>query len=303
LQLRGGAEARLTERRACERIKRAKLSLYYWIEVARCPDLADAHPAWMASLQGHSEWRRLFKNPPTPGKNEVVKTYPWVPILNEEPYQGQLRRVRKLLEDRPQPTGVFLNDLQGAPSACGCGNHLCRWTTDYGKIRTVTPLGNDAPAAFVAAVEKLLPRSDVIPVWTTECEEHDMAKDGLCAGVGCFKGTCWKVYTEQLMPVAKRSQTLGVLLPYRAFKRDLPIYGGKAGWITHAVKSFQTMPVRHKGKPIPPTRLIAILQGWDVTDEQVALQIDVAKNAGVAGCLVSYAKIEQGWQPRILTWK
>lgn len=38
-------------------------------------------------------------------------------------------------------------------------------------------------------------------------------------------------------------------------------------------------------------------------DEQVALQIDVAKKAGVAGFLVAYAEIEQGWQPRILKWK
>ena len=303
LQLRNGAGARITERQACERIQQSNLALYYWIEVARCPELADAHPASMASLQGHSQWRRLFNDPPTPRDDEVVKTYPWVPILNKEPFQQQLRRVQELLEDRPQPKGVFLNDLQGAPSACGCGNHLCRWTTDYGKIRTVTPLGNDAPAAFVAAVEKLVPQSNVIPVWTTECEEHDVAKDGLCAGVGCFKGTCWRVYTAQLMPVAKRSQTLGVLLPYRSFQRDLPIYGDKASWITHAVKSFQDMPVRHQGQPIASSRLITVLQGWDVTDQQVALQIDVANKAGVAGFLVAYAKIEQGWQPRILKWK
>ena len=105
------------------------------------------------------------------------------------------------------------------------------------------------------------------------------------------------------MPVAEQSQTLGVLLPYRAFQRDLRIYGEPAGWITHAVKSFQTMPVRHHGDPIPPSRLIAVLQGWDVTDEQVDIQIDVATRTGVAGFLVAYAKIEQGWQPRILKVK
>jgi hypothetical protein len=303
LQLHSGAEARVAERKACEQIERSELDLYYWIEVARSPELADANPAWMASLQGHSQWRRLFKDPPSPRGNEVVKTYPWVPILNKEPFQEQLLRVRKLLEDRPQPTGVFLNDLQGAPSACGCGNHLCRWTTDYGKIRSTTPLGNGAPGEFVAAIQKLLPRSEVIPVWTTECEEHDGAQDGLCAGVGCFKGICWKAYTEQLMPVARRSQRLGVLLPYQAFQRDLEIYGEPAGWITHAVKSFKTMPARHQGEPILPSRLIAVLQAWSVTTEQVAQQIDVAQRAGVAGYLVSYTEIEQGWEPRILQWK
>jgi hypothetical protein len=303
LQLHGGDETRIAEVKACKRIQESKLDLYYWIEVARCHELADANPAWMASLQGHSQWRRLFKDAPSPHDNEVVKTYPWVPVLNKEAFEGQLARVRKLLAGMPQPTGIFLNDLQGAPSACGCGNHLCRWTTDYGKIRTATPLGNDAPAEFVASIRKLLPKSKVIPVWTTECEEHDGAKDGLCAGVGCFKGICWKAYTEQLMPVAKQSPTLGVLLPYQMFQRDLRIYGKPAGWITHAIKSFQTMPTRHQGQPIQPSRLIAVLQGWSVTSEQVNLQIDVAKRAGVAGYLISYADIEQSWEPKILQWK
>ena len=303
LPLRSGAEARAAERKACERIQRSELDLYYWIEVARCRELADANPAWMASLQGHAQWRRLFKDPPRPRPDEVVKTYPWVPVLNKEPFQGQLVRVRKMLEDRPQPKGVFLNDLQGGPSACGCGNHLCRWTSDYGEIRTSTPLGNDAPAEFVAALQELLPQSQVIPVWTTECEEHDGAQDGLCAGVGCYNGICWKAYTQQLMPVAKQNQTLGVLLPYRAFDRDLPVYGEPAGWIPHAVKSFEAMPVRHHGTAIQPARLIAVLQGWDVTDVQVAQQVAAAKSAGVFGFLISYAEIEQSWEPRIVKWK
>lgn len=294
------SDSRATEKSACERIQQSGLSLYYWIEVARCPQLADANPDWMASLQGHSEWRRLFSDPPTPGDGEVVKTYPWVPILGREPFEGQLTRIRALLRERPQPTGVFLNDIQGAPSACGCGSHLCRWTSDYGKLRTTAPLGNRAPADFVAAVQELAPQAEVIPVWTTECEEHDGAHDGLCAGVGCFKGICWKAWTEQLIPVADRSQTLGVLLPYKDFKRDLPIYGQKAGWITHAVKSFETMPVRNQRKPVAASRLLAVLQGWDMTPQEVSQQIRVAAAAGVAGTLVAYTKIDQDWQPRLI---
>ena len=67
--------------------------------------------------------------------------------------------------------------------------------------------------------------------------------------------------------------------------------------------SFQTMPLRYQAPPIMPSHLIAVLQGWDVTDQQVALQIDVAEKAGVAGILVAYTKIEQGWQPKIVKWK
>lgn len=295
-----GPVSRAAEKLACERIQKAGLALYYWLEVARCPKLADAHPSWMASLQGHSEWRRLFKEPPVPGDGEVVKTYPWVPILNKEPFEGQLSRIKALIQDRPEPAGVFLNDIQGSPSACGCGSHLCRWTSDYGKLRTTTPLGNNAPVDFVVAIQKLLPQADVIPVWATECEEHDGAHDGLCAGVGCFKGICWKAWTEQLMPVVSRSPTLGVLLPYKDFQRDLPIYGRKAGWITHAIRSFETMPALHRQKPVPASQLLAVLQGWNMSQEEVSQQIEVARAAGVTRTLVAYTRIDQDWQPRIV---
>ena len=294
-----GEDQRAAEHAACERIRAAGLDLHYWVEVAHCPELADAHPDWMASLQGHPEWRRLFSDPPTPAENEVIKTYPWVPILSKEPFDGQLQRVTRLLADRPQPTGVFLNDLQGAPSACGCGNHLCRWTTDYGKRRTTTPLKNDAPSRFVAEIRKLLPESNVIPVWITECEEHDGAADGQCAGVGCFKGICWKAWTEQLVPVARDSSQIGALLPYKAFQRDLPIYQTPAGWITEALKSFQTMPIRYEQPPIPAARLIAVLQGWDVPEQQIAQQISVATEAGAIGYIVAFTELDQRWTPQV----
>ncbi|MBI1309809.1 hypothetical protein GC176_00765 [bacterium] len=302
LLLRGG-DQREAEQRASELVRRSGLALHYWVEVAHCRELADAHPDWMASLQGHTEWRRLFSDVPHPGDGEVVKTYPWVPILSKEPFDAQLQRIEELLADRPQPAGVFLNDLQGAPSACGCGNHLCRWTSDYGKLRTTMPLTNDAPAEFVAAIRKLLPEAEVIPVWTTECEEHDGAANGLCAGVGCFKGICWKAWTEQLVPVARHSETLGVLLPYRAFQRDLPIYEEPAGWIAEALNSFQDMPARYREAGVPASRLLAVLQGWNVADRQIAQQVTAAAESGAAGHIIAYTEIEQGWKPQILKMK
>lgn len=297
------AEERQQEVAAAERIRDSGMNLYYWIEVARCPQLADAHPEWMASLQGHQEWRRLFQDPVVPTADQVVKVYPWVPVLNEQGFQSQLERIHQLLADRPPAAGLFLNDLQAAPSACGCGNTLCRWTTDYGPIRTTTALTETAAADFVAAVRQLVPQSRVIPVWTTECEEHDTAGDGACAGVGCFKGTCWKVYTAQLMPVAKQNEQLAILAPFREFQRDLPVYGRPAGWVEHAVRSFQTMPPQHGGEPIVPARLITVLQGWDVTPDEIAAQVQAADDSGVAGYLVSYARIDQDWEPRAFQFK
>jgi hypothetical protein len=291
------------QRTAADLVLRSRLELHYWIEVARCPELADAHPDWMASLQTHDEWRRLFPDAPRPAADEVAKTYPWVPILSREPFQAQLNRVKTLLGEMPQPTGLFLNDLQGAPSACGCGSPLCRWTSDYGDKRTTTPLADDAAAQFVKAVERFVPDSEVIPVWTTECELHDGAQDGACAGVDCFNGICWKAYTRQLMPVQQTSKRLAVLVPFRAFQRDLPIYGPQAGWIQHAIASFAEMPPEHGGEAVSASRLIAVLQGWDVPADDVAAQIAMARGAGAGGYIVAQTRIEQGWQPRIVRWK
>lgn len=289
---------------AIKSVRQEELSLAYWVEVARSPELADQHPEWMASLQTHDEWRRFFPNTAKPKANEVTKTYPWVPILSRAPFAAQRKRVRDLLSAFPAADRIFLNDLQGAPSACGCGSPLCRWTSDYGKRRNTIPLGDEAAALFVSYIQEAAPNSEVIPVWTTECEEHDGSADGLCAGVGCFTGICWKAYTRQLMPLSKVSKRVAVLALYKEFQRDLPIYGpDEASWIEFAVKSFTTMPPRNNGAAIRASRVITILQGWDVTDEEIEAQQNATEKAGANGFIVAYTKIEQSWSPKIVPWK
>jgi hypothetical protein len=284
--------------KAARLVGQSRLGLNYWIEIGRNPTLADAHPEWMASIQTHEEWRRLFPQfPRTTSSNEVAKAYPWVPALYRETFDVHLARVSTLLRDKPTPRRLFLNDLQGPPSACGCGHHLCRWTTDYGPIRSATRLPNDAAAKFVGAVKRLAPGVDVVPVWATECEEHD--KDGLCAGVGCFGGACWREWTAQLMPLAAEVRTVAALLPYRAFQRDLPQYGRPAGWVLHGLSYFQRMPARYKADGVPMSRLVAVVEGWDVSPEQIEAQIRCARDAGAGGTLVAYTEIEQAWQPRV----
>src|SRR6266849_4180593 len=94
---------------AASEIRSNGLDLAYWVEIARNPSLADAHPEWMASIQTHPEWRRFFPNLPALKTNEVVKNYPWVPVLYQETFPVHLERVRRLLEGKPHPTGIFLN--------------------------------------------------------------------------------------------------------------------------------------------------------------------------------------------------
>jgi hypothetical protein len=299
LYLDDGASAE-AKKAAAQRILSAKLPLYYWIEIARNPAMADAHPEWIASIQTHPEWRRRFPNFPQPATNEVVKNYPWVPVLYQETFEPHRARVEALLRGLPAPEGLFLNDLQGAPSACGCGNSYCRWTTDYGPKRTATRLPNDAAAQFVAAVAKLVPQAKIIPVWTTECLEKDGPKDAPCAGVGCFTGKCWHEYTAQLMPIAERCENVGVLLPFHAFENERSAYGNSAEWQKDAVRSFIEMPPKRGGEALSLNRLIAVVQGWDVTLEQQALQIKQLHEAGVGGYVVALTKTDQAWQPRLL---
>jgi hypothetical protein len=290
---------READRRAAEQIAEAGLELWYWIEIARCLPLADAHPRWMASLQGHDQWRRYFPDFPQAQPGEVVKNYPWTPILYQETFDAHAARVKELLAARPAAKGVMLNDLQGPPSACGCGNVVCRWTADYGPIKTATPLEDDAAGRFVAAVKKLAgPGVEIVPVWTTECGEHDL--HGLCAGVGCYRGICWKAYSRQLKHVAEESGRLGALLLYKEFGQDTKSYPQQAGWVSHALLSFQTMPPKNGGQAIEPQRLLAVLQGWDVSSEELAAQKQQAEAAGAAGWVAAFVKIDQSWSPRII---
>jgi hypothetical protein len=186
------ARGAVSWQQSIKEIEGAGLNTALWIEVARDPKLAAAHPEWMASIQGHPEWRRFFPDFPELKEGEVVKVFPWVPISYEEAFAAQLKKVEQILDRWPKIQQVFLNDLQAAPSACGCGHPLCRWTADYGPIKTATPLDVNFAARFIQSVRSLRDGLEVIPVWATECEEGD--KPGLCAGVGCFNGArCLRV--------------------------------------------------------------------------------------------------------------
>lgn len=51
---------------------------------------------------------------------------------------------------------------------------------------------------------------------------------------------------------------------------------------------------------IAASRLLAVLQGWDVSPEELAAQQKQAETAGAAGWVVAFAKIDQSWSPRIV---
>jgi hypothetical protein len=282
--------------RAVQSIQNTGLDLWYWIEIARNPRLADQHPAWMASLQGHEAWRRVHPRAPRLGPEFCMKNYPWVPISYQPAFAAHLDRVKCLLARLPRPRGLLLNDLQSGPSACGCGHPLCRWTSDYGPQVTAQRLGPEAAAGFVQAVQQLVPGTRVVPVWATECEQQD--QHGLCGGVGCYDGLCWKEWTRQLMPLARQTDRIGVLSLVQTFDRELPRYGTHAAWIRHAVASFAQMPPQRGGEPIPARRLIPVLEASGRAAAEIRAQIQHCLQLETAGYLVALVPIDQSWRPR-----
>jgi len=282
-----------------KRYQESGISIWYWIEVARDAELATSHPEWMASIQGHPEWRRFHANFPKERDHQMVKVFPWVPIFYRGAFEAQASKVQKLLKTWPLSEGVFLNALQGAPSACGCGHPLCRWTTDYGPKKTAEVLGHDTPARFVQQIQKAFPHLECIPVWTSECEAHD--KDGWCAGVGCYGGACWREWSKQLEPLSKQCARLGALLTYKDLGRDLDHYNETAGWVSSAISSFQTEMKRYDRSSVEARRLITVLQGWEVSPEELAAQIRQSTQSGSGGYVIAKTPVLSQWEPRLVS--
>jgi hypothetical protein len=277
---------------------RAGLELYPWIEVARNPALADAHPSWMATPGGHHhDWRRRYPNAPAAKPGEIVKAWPWVPIGYAPAFEAHRRRLRDLLEGLPgRWAGVFLNDLQAGPSSCGCGNDQCRWALDYGSPSTAakTP-GDDAAARLVVELARNYPGRAVIPVWVTECKLSDLpgvpGSTGRCGKVECAKTSCWPRYARSWNPLLKASTgPLAVALWTERFGRD-------PAWVETGLSLFQQPP--GGGAPVPRDRVIAILQGWGTPRPDRTQLVARARQAG-GGWVLATAQIDQSWEPRLV---
>ena len=287
----------------------AKLDVYYWIEIGRNAEMATKNPTWMAGLGSHTDWQKNFPKFPEPGVNQVAKAFPWVPIVYAETFNAHLKRIDQLLKRVPGGwTGVLLNDLQGGPSSCGCGNLQCRWAVDYYVSTTATKLeGDDVAARFVAEVRKHAGGKSVIPVWTTECSEVDLPSSkngghpstGFCGDVGCAHSACAQVFSAQWTALtATNSGLTAILGTHTSFGRVNPELGGGPTWVTNAVSYINTTLPSQGGKAIAPDRLWVVIDGVSREDEAKARE--AADKIGVGGVIVAKIKIDQNYEPRML---
>ncbi len=299
-----------TLRRAADAAAANSLEVYLWVEVGRCPTIAREHPQWMASLGSHGDWQARFPKVRPPVQGEVAKAWPWVPIGYKEAFDAHLARIGKLLKRAPEGfKGVLLNDLQGGPASCGCGNLQCRWALDYRVPSTATTLaGPDAASRFVIEVAKAAKGKMVIPVWVTECEQEDLPASkrekeswgtGYCGSVPCFD-TCRKHFAEQWAAIqAGREGPTGLLALHREFQRDRKEYGGTAGWLARTVDFCD----KQIAVPVPHQRLWLVVQGYDIPLEEEALVRAAAAKTGVGTVLVTRIRIDQSYEPRVTKLK
>lgn len=304
-----------TAETACRELTRqildGGLELYWWIEVARNPRLAEAHPRWMAALGMHEDWRKNFPNVPEAKAGEVSKAFPWVPIAYREAFDAHLARIGQLLKRVPSGwRGLFLNDLQGGPSSCGCGNLLCRWAIDYGVQATTTGMpGEFAAPGFLTEVRRRTGNKLVIPVWTTECAEVDLPADknrgrpgtGLCGTVGCAVGTCPKTFARQWSALTTNGAgPVALLALHTALRRTDRVFGGGPGWVTNALDYLQQTLPAYGSKAVPANQLWVVVEGT-AGEETVARR--TAAQAGVAAVIVARTKIDQSYEPRMVSAK
>src|SRR6266853_5048916 len=98
-------------------------------------------------------------------------------------------------------------------------------------------------------------------------------------------GACWREFTAQLMPVTQGSVTIAALMPCKAFQRYSSNYGPPGAWLAQDLSLFGRMPLRYKAKPVAAGRIIAVLEGWDETPQEIQNQIEQVRKAGIAGLL------------------
>jgi hypothetical protein len=282
-------------------------ALAIWLEVGRNPALAAHAPDAVATLQGHAEWRRRFPGLPPSAADDFFRCDPWVSIRSVEGVRAQREWWDSRLVDVPSASRWYVNDLQGPPSACGCGNLQCRWTAAYGSRGGLEESPPEAARDFLEALAARLAgfaaaRGDaapeVVPVLTLECELADGAHEGRCAGVACFDGRCWKEFWPQFAPVNHRFPSLGLLLLARTFERVRTPDEAAPAWIAASLETLCEASDRRAGPPVAPGRVFAVVEAFGrgacVSEELLA-----ARRAGVRGVIVAEARIEQGFVPRL----
>ena len=95
---------------------------------------------------------------------------------------------------------------------------------------------------------------------------------------------------------------MGALLTYKDLGRDLDHYKETAGWVSSAISSFQTEMKRYDRSSVEARRLITVLQGWEVSPEELAAQISQSTQSGSGGYVIAKTPVLSQWERRLVSW-
>jgi hypothetical protein len=267
----------------------------FWVEVGRNEEAARAHTEWLHTPQ-HDEWLVPFPE----WEAETAAVFPWLPLNNKAVFNFQLERMRRAAALLEAGDSIFLNNVQNPPAGCGCGNLQCRsWDNSPGDKVAPSPYDRQDvyfTAIFMDALKAEHPELKMIPVICPECErgvavgEAFSPEDqtGYCHSVSCAD-PCALFYYPGLLRALAGLESVGLLCAYKALGRDVPLYGEQAAWIGANINRY--------AEHAPRQSVIAVLQGWDVSEDEIRAQTKQAASAGASKIILSKLALDQSYWP------
>ena len=267
----------------------------FWIEVGRDEEAAGSHPEWLHVPQ-HTDWLAQF--PDWSGASAAV--FPWLPLNNKAVFDYQLAKVTSIAAMLESGDSIYLNNVQNPPAGCGCGNLQCRsWDNSPGEKIAPSPYEHREiffTLLFLDALNAKVPSMSITPIICPECEQgvvmgtvaNPDAQTRYCNSINCAD-PCGGFYYPGLVRALSGLEGVGLLCTYKALRRDIPLYGEKAAWVAANINRF--------GEHGPVTKVIPVLEGWDVTEQEVKAQLDFASKAGARGYILATLPLDNSFRP------
>lgn len=267
----------------------------FWIEIGRDQDAANRHPEWLHVPQ-HTDWLSQF-----PGwSGEKAAVFPWLPLNNMAVFEYQLAKVASLASMLEPGDSIYLNNVQNPPAGCGCGNLQCRsWDNSPGEKIAPSPYEHKDvyfTSLFMDALKARMPSISFTPIICPECEQgvvmgrvaNPDAQTRYCNSINC-SDPCGGFYYPGLVRALGGLDRVGLLCTYKALRRDLPVYGGTAAWVASNIGRY--------GEHAPVTKLMPVIQGWDVSGEEIKAQVDFVSNTSVRGYILARFPLDNTFWP------
>jgi hypothetical protein len=223
-----------------------------------------------------------------------------LPLNNREVFDYQVAKVASIGSMLGAGDWICLSNVQNPPAGCGCGNLQCRsWDNSPGEKVAASPYEHKDQfftSLFIQAVKAKHPRLRITPVICPECEQGvdvgtTTSPDGMtryCHSINC-SDPCGSIYYPGLVRALSPLDRVGLLCTYKVLRRDLPLYGKKAAWVAANIARY--------GQHGEVRKLLAVIQGWDVSAEEIEAQLDFVSRSNAGGYILSRLALDNSFWP------